>query len=118
MQLETLKGKAKPAKSNINHPCYVSQDDVTGDTIIRIPQRVSAAAVHASKTEKAVPMVTLVPQYASGKTGSVTMPIVVVEERKLLAKDANGNDVETDQVEEVEAVFNLRMGAFNGFVVG
>lgn len=111
MNLAELDKKAKPGKaSNQAHRITASKDAETGDLILRIPQLIPADCVHASKTEKAVPMVTLVPAWADGTPGSVAMEIVVV------AKEMVAVEGGEPQEREVEKVYHLRIGAFNGFV--
>jgi hypothetical protein len=107
MNVADIAVKAGKVRSgNVNVPVMVSQDELTGDIIFRIPQRMADVVVHASKTEKAVPMVTFVPKYADGRTGNVSMPIVVTSR----TESPDG------ELSEHEHVFGLRLGAFNGFV--
>lgn len=83
------------------HDCGVSQDEETGDILIRVPQRILASAVFDSrpneKTGKVSSMVTLMPKQSNGTPGSVRVPVVI----------ADGED---------EAVFEMRIGCINAFI--
>jgi len=96
---------SKTRKSARIHPLHsvaADADDETGDIILRIPQRIPFDAVYNSKTEKAVPMVSLMPRFADGRSGAVNMPVVVYQ------TGADGV--------EVERVFGLRIGCICAFV--
>lgn len=104
MNVAAIQAKAtKKLASNPTLTVKVSQDEVTGEIILRIPQRMGEEMVHASKTDKAVPMITLMPKWADGRPGNVNLPIVI-----------ESVNAETNETEET--VFGLRLGAFNGFV--
>lgn len=105
-ELDAKTSKTQAPRLHSLHNITVSQDEDNGDTIIRIPQRIPLSAVFASKTEKATPMVSLMPRFEDGRTGACIVPVVITS----TIVDADGQ--ETEQ----ETVKGLRIGVFNGFV--
>ena len=105
MNVAAIQAKATPKQaSNPTLTVLVSHDAQTGEIVLRIPQRMGEEMVHASKTDKAVPMISLMPKWADGKPGNVNLPIVI--------ESPNPEDPDNP----VETVFGLRLGVFNGFV--
>ena len=77
MTLNELKARNTKADKKPSLSGYVSQEGE--DIIIRIKGAVSMDAVKASNTDKAVPMVTVVPRKANGEMGVPYVSISVTE---------------------------------------
>lgn len=105
--LQSKTGSGKGAGSNKpSVPVMVRVDEEKGTIIFEIDARMAYDAIKTSATEKALPFVTLLPKWADGRTGNVVPDVVVVEDYT----DTDGS------LQQREAVFGLRLGAFNGFV--